>query len=375
MKLVNDKRKLWIIDGGTGTWIEQKKGNTENMEDAWSALCALTDAKILGEVHRDYIDAGAEIIIANTYATHRHVLKPVGKEHLCAEAIKKSVEIARVETEPTNAILAGSFSTHPPLAVKQAGGTVQGSWPGDDELTKSGYESTVELLKNNVDCIFIEMMKELDHAIPALRGVRKAWLESDKKVPVFLGTSARIHRDTGEIVFLDDGTSSIPYDETTVTLLLDALRDVDVVGINVMHTNFNACKPAIQSLRKFWKGIIGVYPDHGYWQIPQWVHKPVDDRMAIDFAMDWMELGVNMIGGCCGTTPELIKCFHDNRAELQNELNKYYDNIEVKTKISPEKSANMINGENGSERAKGEYGDCITRPKLRLRKLSRNFAE
>ena len=46
MKLVNDKGRLWIIDGGTGTWIEQKKGNTDNMEEAWSALSALTDAEV-----------------------------------------------------------------------------------------------------------------------------------------------------------------------------------------------------------------------------------------------------------------------------------------------------------------------------------------
>ena len=118
-QILSGSNKIFIIDGGTGTEIERKKGgDTKSMTSIWSALCSLTDPEILASVHRDYISAGADVIIANTYATMRHVLAPVGKEDLCEKAIKKAVSIAKTEIGSRNIVLAGSVSTHPPACVK-----------------------------------------------------------------------------------------------------------------------------------------------------------------------------------------------------------------------------------------------------------------
>merc|ERR1711997_1187251 len=107
---------------------------------------------------------------------------------------------------------------------------------------------------------------------------------------------------------MDGNCSDIKFTVDNLDRLIKELEDVNLVGINIMHTNFNVITPAVKIVKK-WMALngknhfkIGVYPDHGYWKIPQWIFEEIDDEMAENYGKEWVDLGVGMIGGCCGTS-------------------------------------------------------------------------
>ena len=97
---------------------------------------------------------------------------------------------------------------------------------------------------------------------------------------------------------------------------LEKLDGINVVGINFMHCSFESVAPAVRVLKNFWYGVVGVYPHNGYWAIPEWISTEIEVETAEKYFDEWVGLGVDMIGGCCGTTPDLIRCFHEKRNSL-----------------------------------------------------------
>ena len=163
------------------------------------------------------------------------------------------------ENHGKKCVVAGSVSTHPPACIK-INGVFKGNWCSDEEIVSSTEKSTVELLKSNVDCIFLEMIKEFEHGVPAMKGVKKGWFSVEEKLrkPVFFGTSARVDRETGDLVMWTDGSSSdIKFNVESLDKLLCELDGVDVVGINIMHTHFNVISPAVKVVKDYFlkKGI------------------------------------------------------------------------------------------------------------------------
>ncbi len=76
-RIANGERIL--IDGATGTEIERR--GVPQLENAWNGGGALSHPDVLRSVHEDDIREGAEIVISNTFATHRHALRDAGVEH------------------------------------------------------------------------------------------------------------------------------------------------------------------------------------------------------------------------------------------------------------------------------------------------------
>ena len=69
---------ILIMDGGTGSELQRRGVGMH--KDAWSGAAALTDKKLLREIHADYIRAGADVITTNTFGTSRFVLESAGLE-------------------------------------------------------------------------------------------------------------------------------------------------------------------------------------------------------------------------------------------------------------------------------------------------------
>eukprot|EP01059_Diplonema_ambulator_P036373 TRINITY_DN9033_c0_g1_i2.p1 TRINITY_DN9033_c0_g1~~TRINITY_DN9033_c0_g1_i2.p1 ORF type:complete len:152 (+),score=18.52 TRINITY_DN9033_c0_g1_i2:49-504(+) len=72
------ERDFVVIDGGTGTEIEKEAGLAAMNVDGWSCWCNVTHPEVVVKVHRKYLEAGADIIIANTYATNPNVMLGAG---------------------------------------------------------------------------------------------------------------------------------------------------------------------------------------------------------------------------------------------------------------------------------------------------------
>ena len=107
-----DGGEVIVLDGAMGTELE-KRGVP--MDDAaWSAAALATHADTVREVHEDYIRAGADLIITNTFPTARHVLEPAGMGERFRELNTRAVVLAKEAREnaaDSAVFIAGSIST------------------------------------------------------------------------------------------------------------------------------------------------------------------------------------------------------------------------------------------------------------------------
>jgi methionine synthase I (cobalamin-dependent) len=145
------------------------------------------------------------------------------------------------------------------------------------------------------------MMKNLNHAPLCIRAAASTGL------PLFLGISTRIHE--GQVVLF--GTGAGACDPLTKEIFTSFVSEAgpNLVGVNVMHTNFSAMLPTLRLLRSFgYEGILGCYPDHGHFVSPHWSFEEVSDEAVLGYIREWVDqCGVAMIGGCCGLGPEYIR--------------------------------------------------------------------
>lgn len=288
-----DANEIVLIDGATGTEL-QKRGVPMD-ETAWSGAGVLGYEDMLRAVHEDYIRAGAEVIIANTFGTTRHMLEPAGMGDEVARINRKAVELAmeaRDNAADGPVAVAGSISAMPPRFD-------YASYPDPGQELANYREVAQILAETGADLIALEMMQESVHAPLAA----KAALETG--LPVWLGLSCRVNPDTQQIVCFD--SRGLDFRES-----LDALIPMGPRVVNLMHSEVNAIPEALKLVRERWKGPIGVYPESGYFTRPNWNFVDViPPETLVEEARKWVSGGVRILGGCCGTGPEHIRALKD----------------------------------------------------------------
>ena len=266
-----------VIDGGTGSGLEAR--GVPMVAKGWSVMAQLEYPEILRQLHDDYIGAGAEVIIANTFGTGRHLLEPGGLGDRVEEAHRRAVEIARESSEASDhpVAVAGSISNY-------MADTGDQYWL--DRLDETYEEQAGLLADTGVDLIALEMMEHPDLSVPAVKAAVATGL------PVWLGISSRMSK-RGLI------TSYFP-DEFGMAETLDALLIDGVDAVMVMHTPVPDVSATLDLVAERWDGPVGVYPEAGYYLEPHWqvVDLPPDD--LVEAAQGWVGHGAQVVGGCCG---------------------------------------------------------------------------
>lgn len=199
-------------------------------------------------------------------------------------------------------MVVGSLSTHPPEMPAGGMSSAAAKWPPPEEEEEAYEEAATALANSGVDLLFLEMMKDRDHAPRACRAAAKSGL------PVFLGISARTCKETGKPILFGTGEDANYLTKDWFQSLKDILGS-NLVGVNVMHTNFSAMAPTLKFLREDcgWTGALGAYPDHGVFAAPEWVFYELDNQEAIEYIEGWVKTyNVQLVGGCCGLGPEYI---------------------------------------------------------------------
>ncbi|MYE11074.1 MAG: homocysteine S-methyltransferase family protein [Gammaproteobacteria bacterium] len=282
-----DRDEVLVIDGGTGTELE-RRGVPMGMA-AWSGLAVHTHPAVVREVHEAYIDAGAEVIITNTFGTTRFLLETAGVgdefEAINRGAVRLAME-AR-DASGRDVAIAGSISNLPP-------GMEAANYPPPDAELEGLRELAALLADSGVDLIALEMLQDTRHAARAMEAALATGL------PVWLGVSCR-HRPSGA------GLVSFDIPNMDFAKPLDALIPMGPAVVNIMHSEIAAVPEAIAMVRERWSGALGVYPEIGDFEPPNW--RKDQDVAPADFAAharDWVGLGARLVGGCCGTTPEHI---------------------------------------------------------------------
>lgn len=274
--------ELVLIDGATGTDIERR--GVPMVQNAWCGVSALTHPDDVRAVHLAHIEAGAEMIIANTYASSRHLLEWADKEEHFEEINRRSVQLA---------IEARELAGRPDVAVAGSMSTSRqgGPFPTIEAARANFLEQAGILADAGADLIVLEMMRDIDYTDACLAGAIATGL------PVWLGISCTV----------DDGVPVMWEQTVTLEDFLHEFADAPVDVISIMHTETEDVDACLDVLQDHWTGPIGVYAQSGIFQHPAWVF--IDVISAEDYAnacMRWVGRGVQVIGGCCGIGHEHI---------------------------------------------------------------------
>ena len=293
-----DAGEIVVLDGGTGTELQRRGAQMD--PSAWCGPASLNNSDLLTQVHLDYIDAGADVITANTFASSRLMLTPAGFadrvdeiNRIAVEAALRARDLATTKSPSRKIAVAGSLSHMLPVAAGTAK-VDQAQVPSSGELAHAFGELAGILKSSGVDHIMLEMMYEPTR-VPL---VLNAALETG--LPVWFGMSARRTKD-GRVMSFDQH-NEFPLEEITKLI---PKTGVDVAG--VMHTGAEIIGETLSAIRKNFSGPLSAYPDSGYFEMPDWrfVDVIAPDRLEKFFAQ-WVKLGAQIIGGCCGLTVDHI---------------------------------------------------------------------
>lgn len=273
-----------ILAGAMGTELERRGADIGL--PLWSANALLAEPETVFRIHLDYIDAGADIIVTNTFRTNRRVFQRAGLPDRSAELTRKAVRLAldARDSRPGKPVLvAGSIAPvedcYTPELV-----------PSAADLEIEHFEMAERLAENGVDFILIETMTTIREAATAC----SAALQTGKEVVVSFTC-----RKDGRLF----GGEPLNEAVKAIALLNPAMISLNCISPRYMTPLILQLKASLhhQDMPFAIYGNIG-NPDarNGIFV------KDIDEEGYVRYAHEWYDLGASMIGGCCGTTPDYI---------------------------------------------------------------------
>ena len=284
------KAETIILDGGTGTDIQSR--GVPMAGETWCAEANLSHPDVVRSVHEDYIEAGAEIVAANTYPTSPLLFNALGRDRDMVLIDKAAVKIAR-QAADGRAAVAGSFSVMRPMETGVDRVKAYREWSEKEAkaLMRHKAESMAEA---GVDLIMMEMMRDADYSQWATEAAVATGL------PVWVGISTEPR---------EDGTlTGFARPDWPLAEIVAALAPTGADVISIMHTLPNHTGPALKVVRETWQGPLGAYPESGFFRMPDWQFVDIIEPAAlVAEARDWQKIGASIFGGCCGTNPGHIR--------------------------------------------------------------------
>ena len=295
--LVGEKLKtngVVILDGGNGGQLELIGAKMD--QKLWAGKCAIDDPDKMLQVHESYINAGADIITSNTYAITPISMKEYGYDEFTSEWNEESVKIAfkAANKSKREIAVAGSVST-------------AGSWDRlSEEDIKPNFVEHLKILKNaGVDLIILEAMTSKDRTVENI-------IECSNNVdlPIWLSISCAMNKYEGKLMhgYQESISNSKAKFYDTLENSLSKFSKMHAGPILIAHSDIKVTGEAVRILKKIHKGIVGAYPNNGYFEKPKW--KLIDDispSKYLEAAKSWVSNGAQIIGGCCGVGPDKIK--------------------------------------------------------------------
>ena len=294
--LINEKLnngKLVILDGAMGSELE--KSGAKMDKNLWCGTCSVEFPELVTKVHEDYIKAGADVITTNTYACTPISMKNYGLEKSIEEFNQKSVQVAKkaIKNSNKNIALAGSVSASGSfykLGIK---------------AMIPGFKEQIKILKEEgVDLIILEAMSSQADIVQAM-------IECSYKIniPVWLSISCVIDDKTNKVMLgYNDNVDSPPEVYENFEISLNRFSKLHKGPILIAHSDIDVTGKALDIAKENLNGILGVYPNTGYYEKPHW--KFADDITPndyLEYAKSWLKNGAQIIGGCCGLGVEEIK--------------------------------------------------------------------
>ncbi|MCK5134657.1 MAG: homocysteine S-methyltransferase family protein [Bacteroidales bacterium] len=273
---------ILVSDGAWGTFLHQRGLSTDECPESWN----LTRPDDVFEIARSYVEAGADIILTNSFGGSPFKLEPYGLKDQVYKINRAAAEISRKAAEDKVMVLGSMGPTGKMVFMGEI---------SEEELLEGFKEQARGLIEGGVDGLLVETMSDIQESTLAVKAAKSV---SDLEVVC---------------TFTFERTQSNEYRTmmgTTVAEAVESARtaDADIIGANCGN-GIAGMVDIVREIRKMEKNLpILVHANAGlpHYQDGQTVFPETPVEMASQ-AKSLVEAGANIVGGCCGTTPEHIR--------------------------------------------------------------------
>lgn len=284
-------KKITLLDGGLGQ--ELIKRSSAPPHPLWSTKVMLDEPQLVSDIHRDFCDAGARVICLNTYAISRHRLKTFAPQYSVEELLAAAAETARYGiSQSTAAKSVSTVASLPPLNA-----SYDHTVAPDFDSAYEQYSELVALQKNSVDGFLLETMSNIAEATAGAKAIRDAGVIGAVAFTLSDNDSQKLR--SGES--LEDAIAAVkPYSPDAI-MLNCSTPEVVTQGLKTTLSSGVRC---------------GAYAN-GFTSVEALVPGSTVDRLStrkdlgpedyLRFVKTWLEMGVEIIGGCCEIGPDHIK--------------------------------------------------------------------
>src|SRR5271157_2413956 len=291
-----DSPKPLLADGAMGTMLHQRGVCFDDCFDQLN----LTNPGLVAEIHQEYIEAGAQMIQTNTFGANRYKLARLGMQEQVVNINSAGVELAKkiIASSSHSVLIAGDIG---PLGIRLSPfGRVH-----PEQAHQAFCEQIDVLIKSGVDLIIIETMTDLFEIHEAIKAAR----ELAPNLPIITS-----------MTFTRDDRTLLGDDPAKVARLLSEWG-TDVIGINCSSGPEQVLRILRQMQLYKPQSRFSVMPNAGWpEQVGGRIMYPAAPEYFGEYALAFWQAGANLIGGCCGTTPQHIAAM--SQAILSNSFEK-----------------------------------------------------
>lgn len=293
------KEKIIVFDGAMGTSIQNYPLSLDDFigKDGCNEILVNTKPEIIKEIHGSFFKAGCDVVETNTFGASSIVLAEYDIADMAYElnfnAAKIAKEVAFDYSKAKPRFIAGSIG--PGTKLPTLGHISY------QEMKKAFYTQACGLLDGGVDLFIVETCQDTLQIKAALSALFKTMEEKKKKLPVIV-----------QVTIEATGTMLVGSDVASAFTSIEPYA-IDVIGMNCA-TGPQEMSSHIRHLCEVSRFPVSCIPNAG---IPENVggkshyHLTPED-LAKTLSHFVLDLGVNVVGGCCGTTPEHIKALVDS---------------------------------------------------------------
>ncbi len=268
------RSRVLVMDGAMGTMLQ----DNGMMPGQCPELFGIDNYNVLAEIHRQYLEAGADIIETNTFGGNRFKLDEYQLGNRMEEINTEAVKIAR-QVVKGRALVAGCIG--PTGKLLKPMGDIE-----YDDLYTAFRDQAIVFERAGADLICIETMSDIGEMRAALIAAMH-----NTRLPVI-----------AHLTFEAGGRTMMGTDPTTAMIIIDALQPL-AMGANCSG-GARELLPVIQTMSKYTRNFLSVEPNAGLPRLlgEKTVFPDTPEEMA-EYALRLKDAGANIIGGCCGTTP------------------------------------------------------------------------
>jgi 5-methyltetrahydrofolate--homocysteine methyltransferase len=291
------REKVLVFDGAMGTQIQARDLGPDDFwgQEGFNEILNLSRPEIITEIHAAYFEAGADAVETNTFGAFAVVLAEYDAVDRVHEINYQAARLARDA--------ASSFTDKPRFVTGSVGPGTKLPTLGQTsfEYLESAYaDQMTALIEGGVDAIHIETCQDILQTKAAISGAYAAFRRAGKNVPIIV-----------QVTIETTGTMLLGTEMAAAIVALEPY-DIDFLGLNCA-TGPQEMVEHIRTLSSMSPKMISVLPNAGLPELSEdGPRYPLTPQEFVSYHKMFVEeLGVNAVGGCCGTTPDFIRLLAD----------------------------------------------------------------